>query len=768
MARPWLVIPLVGCSGASDELLPSPAEIVDGASVVGFEALGGAGDAPYRTQVRAINAWGASVKADDAVATVDGVERTVLFDALGYGGFAIDAPGDHAVSIDGGTPATVSVFERTWAGLGGSPAYVPPIAGATQVFGVTGGLVATSGPDLWFVGDETPAHRVLHADADLLGVLATNVDVDGRTDVVAWTTTQVFVLRGHTGGGLGWGTSFRAQGLTAAAVAVGDLSADNLPDIAITWVGADGKGILDVWEAVGVFRFEGAEPRNIPGKPVSATVSDANADGVSQVTVLHDDGSWSRFLRGAERQYIPVGPTLPPALNSPPQSTLLTCGDVNGDDADEIVIASPFAVDSPRDFWFVDIDTEPLDCDAGLPGAQCLTEYVLVDGLVGGDVGCGDVNADTVDEIWAWDRGAGLRIYQHEPFSDQFASGIIDFPLGTGSFAVSDQNSDGIADPIVANDLAWSQWVGATFAEAEGLWSPRRELTVEVRDDVISPFVRIETDGDDTTLEWATTTTASAGTSLRILQYVPSSGGATSLGDVRIDDVGDVPVDLAVCGPNAYVALGGHVTRVVITDPTAPFVAQTEGEDLQRVACGTGPGGAVVVTVDGSGVAETWTTGLGRIAALDGIYGDAGFADLGAGPEIIGCATAGCGVAAWNYGSGTAVVAGDAAGLTFSETGLADRTEPGAGIPLVADVDGDGRLDLAAWDRGARRLTVYRSTGDGVAVPALVNLAGDYRHVDFADGDGDGAPDLFGADETDRLVHTVLVLPPPPPETTGT
>jgi hypothetical protein len=77
-------------------------------------------------------------------------------------------------------------------------------------------------------------------------------------------------------------------------------------------------------------------------------------------------------------------------------------------------------------------------------------------------------------------------------------------------------------------------------------------------------------------------------------------------------------------------------------------------------------------------------------------------------------------------------------------------------------------VDLAAWDRGARRLTVYRSTGDGVAVPALVNLAGDYRHVDFADGDGDGAPDLFGADETDRLVHTVLVLPPPPPETTGT
>lgn len=749
---------LAGCTGEGETLAPSPAEIVDGSTVAGFEPLAGAGVGPYRAQLRSLNPWGVPVPAKDVSVVVDGESRLVSLDNLGYGGVAVSGTGAHTVEVDGVT-ATVHVFASGWPGVGGSTAFVPPITPGA-VLGVTGGVVGWSGAEVWFVGDDMPAHRVLKADADLLGVRALEVDVDGRTDLVAWTSSQVFVLRGHTGGGFGWGTSFRARGLTVAGVDAGDLTGDRIPDLAIAWVQPDGRGVLDVWEQVGVFRFEAAEPRNMPGKPTSITVADANADGIAQVTALHDDGTWSRYLRGAEKQYIPVGPSLPQALLIPPGAVLERCGDANGDAAAEVVVASPPTPDQPRDFWFLDIDTDPLECEAGLPGAQCLTEYVSVEGLLGGDAVCADANADAVDELWLWDREAGLRLYAFDPFTDSFRTEVLDFPFGSGPFDASDRDGDRTADPVVATDRAWSQWYGAPPTEAEGIWSVRRELSLHVRDDVTTPFARTETDGDPATVEWVTTTATGTATYLRVVQYVPLAGGAPILGGTELADTAVAVTDVAVCGTNAYAVAGGEVVRVDLTDPLAPAVAARSGAAVERVACGSGPAGASVVTVDAAGTAELRNQALAVVATADGTFGDAAFADLGDGPETIGCEPVGCRVAAWDSGAGVYVASGDADTLTLALDGV-DTPLPGAGEPQVVDLDGDGRPDLAAWDPARRRLTVVRSDGSGITPPVLVNLTGTYTHVAWADGDGDGVPDLFGTDpEGEDLVHTVLVEPP--------
>lgn len=767
MLTPWLGWSFVACNGDGEKLRPSPAEVVDGSTVVGFEALGGAGDAPYRAQVRTLNAWGASVAASDTTLTVDGEERPVLFDALGYGGVTISAPGLHAVAIDGGDPAPVHVFPEPWPGFGAAPAFPAPVAAIDEVFGVTDGLVGRVGPELWFTGGETPAHRVLRADGDLIGARAANVDVDGRIDLIAWTVSEVFVLRGHTGGGFGWGTAFRAPGLTVAGADVGDLTGDNLPDLAIAWVGGDGGGILDVWEAVGVFRFEGAEPRNLPGKPTSIVVSDANADGVAQVTVLHDDSTWSRWIRGAEKQYVPVGPSLPDAIAVGPASSLLPCGDANGDGASELVLAGPYDAAADRSFSFVDIDTDALECAAGLTGFQCLTEFVRIDGLLGGQVACADGDADRVDELWAWDLEEGLRVYQHDPLTDEYRTERIDHPFGDGWFAMSDRDGDGIADPIVADDLVWSQRFGATPSDAEGLWSVRPERTWKVREDVYGPFAQVETDANPGTLEWVTTTSNSSGTYLRLVQYLPFADGSPILGDARLDEVGAVIDDLAVCGTDVYVAIGGAAVRVSIANPADPQVVAQGGVDIARIACGAGPGGVAVVTVTSAGLGEVRNAALATVQAVPGTVGDAIFADLGAGPTLVTCPTAGCAVAAWRYGPAVAVATGDEVGLTLTDAaGTLLATLPGAGVPQAVDVDGDGREDLAAWDRSRRRLTVVRSTGADLAPPSLFDLEEDYRQLTFADGDLDGVPDLFGTDEAEELVHTLLA--PPPPQTTPT
>jgi hypothetical protein len=566
--RGWLA--LQGCADGGDQLLPSPAELVDGSGVVGFEPLAGAGSAPYRAQIRSYNAWGASVPADEVDVEIDGESRPLLLDDLGYGGATIGAGGVHSVAVDG-VEVDVHVFRNEWPGIGGSPAaVVAPIPEPVEIYGVTDGVVGRVANELWFAGDLTPAHRVLAADADLQGARAVQVDVDGRTDLVAWTTNQVFVLRGHPGGGLGWGVSFRAPGYTIASVDVGDVSGDNLPDLVFAWVTPEGAGVLDVWEASGLFEFEAAEPRNIPGKPVSVTAGDANGDGVGQATVLHEDGTWSRYLRGAEKQYIPVGPTLPPVLALPAGATLERCGDVNGDAADEITIAGPYDPAAQRSFWFMDVSLDALECAAGLTGVQCLTEYVQIEDLTGGEAACADADANGVDEMWLWDRLAGLRVYRHDLFSDLFLTSSIEHPFGTGVFDVSDRNGDRIGDPIVADDRVWSQWLGEPPSEATGIWSVRSELTVRVREDVISPFARAETDGDDGTLEWVTTLSNASGTYLRLVQYLPLGDGAALIGDIRLDDRGEIPTDVAVCGTDVYVAIGGEVVHASILDPPRP------------------------------------------------------------------------------------------------------------------------------------------------------------------------------------------------------
>jgi hypothetical protein len=767
--RGWLA--LQGCADGGDQLLPSPAELVDGSGVVGFEPLAGAGSAPYRAQIRSYNAWGASVPADEVDVEIDGESRPLLLDDLGYGGATIGAGGVHSVAVDG-VEVDVHVFRNEWPGIGGSPAaVVAPIPEPVEIYGVTDGVVGRVANELWFAGDLTPAHRVLAADADLQGARAVQVDVDGRTDLVAWTTNQVFVLRGHPGGGLGWGVSFRAPGYTIASVDVGDVSGDNLPDLVFAWVTPEGAGVLDVWEASGLFEFEAAEPRNIPGKPVSVTAGDANGDGVGQATVLHEDGTWSRYLRGAEKQYIPVGPTLPPVLALPAGATLERCGDVNGDAADEITIAGPYDPAAQRSFWFMDVSLDALECAAGLTGVQCLTEYVQIEDLTGGEAACADADANGVDEMWLWDRLAGLRVYRHDLFSDLFLTSSIEHPFGTGVFDVSDRNGDRIGDPIVADDRVWSQWLGEPPSEATGIWSVRSELTVRVREDVISPFARAETDGDDGTLEWVTTLSNASGTYLRLVQYLPLGDGAALIGDIRLDDRGEIPTDVAVCGTDVYVAIGGEVVHASILDPLDPVVVDRAGAAIVHVDCGEGPDGVGVLTVDAAGLAEARSPSLAVTSTAAGSFGDAVFADLGAGPQVVGCAAVGCGVAAWDTGAGVAVVEGTSDALTVALAGGPAEVIPGgAGVPSVVDLDQDGRPDLAAWDGARRRLTVVRSTGEGVAPPSFVNLAGDYDHVTWTDGDADGWPDLFGSDADDRLVHTVLTAPPEPttPTTGGT
>ena len=80
----------------------------------------------------------------------------------------------------------------------------------------------------------------------------------------------------------------------------------------------------------------------------------------------------------------------------------------------------------------------------------------------------------------------------------------------------------------------------------------------------------------------------------------------------------------------------------------------------------------------------------------------------------------------------------------------------------VADVDGDGRLDILAADRVNNQVLVYRnlSTGgtlttDSFAAPVAFAVGADPRYVRVADLDGDGRPDIITAN---TAANTISIL----------
>ncbi len=61
-------------------------------------------------------------------------------------------------------------------------------------------------------------------------------------------------------------------------------------------------GLLDVWKGDGLFGFTAAEPRDIETAPTDIAVGDNTGEGMNQITMTHDDGTWSRYIAGNENQ----------------------------------------------------------------------------------------------------------------------------------------------------------------------------------------------------------------------------------------------------------------------------------------------------------------------------------------------------------------------------------------------------------------------------------------------------------------------------------
>lgn len=741
MSRSLLLVALCACQTPEIPVDPPIGSYIEDADgVEGFEVASSVGGIPLTTVVRAVNRFSAAVPSDEGNFTVDGSSQSVDFDGLGYGVIILDRAA--SISVDTAiNTGTMDAYNSEWPGLGMSRAFESLEFGADAADGLSSGAVVARGSNLYWVGTDAPPHVVLKADGEIRGVRTGNIDVDGIEDALVWTANTVFLLKGRLGGGLAWGKALQSSKHSVGGADIGELNDDNLPDLTIAWAGIDGSSSLDIWHGNGLFEFTPANPRILPVTPMSVAIGDNTGEGRRQITVLGEDGSWSRYINGSEVRYMPIGPRTPVAVPIPLGSTVYGTGDLNDDGAEELYFVGPLNPNSVRSITVVDLLGAKIEF-LQLSPLAAYTDRVDMDG--NGISNLVQLLSTFQLQSLAFDATS----------SNSYTPLTLDTLPTYGPVVTQDRiGSDGVPDLFVAGETYWWWWRGLNDPDdSEVHWAVGEPAMGDVAD-TTGPIAIRELDGDSTTTEIVGFTDDGTTTSMTVWSWDTTTLAITELDSVAMPVGG--PVDLAVCGNDAYGALSGQVVRVSLVNLAALSLAATDSTLATRVDCGVGPGGADVALL-GDGTVQLTDTNFNELSTLTTPgANDVALGDIGNGAEAFTCFEEGCRAVFWPWGTTeSAFASGSDAGISLTDAGGLQPLS-GAGALSVYDVDQDGHADLISV-ASTGMVTLHRSNGDAFGASENYHTRnGPQGAAAFGDADGDGHLDLWMRDGGDRLRHTV-------------
>ncbi len=469
-------------------------------------------------------------------------------------------------------------------------------------------------------------------------------------------------------------------------IAAGDLDGDGRPDLVVTFEDG-GPGALDVLLSNGGAAFAPPVRYQAGPDPREVALGDLNGDGKLDIAVTNQVGGVSVLLNDGKGA---LGPAATYGLAS--ETFSIAIGDLNGDGRLDVAAAYGLGV-----AIFLNLGKGVLAAPVVYPAGQEPFSIVV-----------GDLNGDGWADVAVSD-GSGKDVYVLRNKGKGAFAPAVGYTAGPApTYMVgTDVDGDGKLD-LAVEVLGQSVAFALLMNQGNGAFGAPINVTTTPDDPYGGPQVTGDFDGDgkpDLALigdllsgEIAIFSNQGKGA------FTPSLtgyiAGSSPSGAAAADLDGDGKIDLAVCN------YGSNDVSVLLNLGAGTFAAALEHEEA-------GASSVAVGDLDGDGSPDV---------AVAGVYSGVGvFLNQGKGvfESATDCSTKG--------------------NVPYSTSSVA-----------IADLDGDGKPDLAAANPDSGIVAVLLNGGKGAFLPAI-----NYwelpapRAVVAADFDGDGRIDLA---ETNHLV----------------
>jgi hypothetical protein len=341
--------------------------------------------------------------------------------------------------------------------------------------------------------------------------------------------------------------------------------------------------------------------------------------------------------------------------------------------------------------------------------------------------------------------------------------------IGASSVAVGDFNNDGRLDLVVANDqFASSTTLSVLMGNGDGTFAPTQTV-VAGSDPGAVAVADVNGDGKPDLVVASSKGKGTAGA----VVVLPGRGDGT-FGPAQASPVGKGPVSVAVADLNG----DGNPDLVVanLDDGTVGVLLGMGGGRFGSVvtfAAGTSPLRVAVADVNGDGipdlVAADYTT-PGTVAVLlgtgSGTFGPAHFLSVGPQPRGVVVAdlngdgkpdliTANSSSSDLTVPGTVSVLLGKGDGTFAPQTTYSVGEQPNALV--VADLNGDGRPDIAVSNYNDTTLSYLLGNGDGTFVRQyVVQVPENAGGIAVADLNSDGRPDLVATNYGGNVSSNVL------------
>jgi hypothetical protein len=576
-----------------------------------------------------------------------------------------------------------------------------------------------------------------------------DLDGNGRLDLVVSNSgsNDLTIRRGSASApGTFLSSSTVATGTDPREVLVRDLGGDGRADVAVAVRGANQVLVLQSYDSS--TGFGASQTYAVPGNPVALAAGDFDGDGVIDLVAATDTGHQLHLLRGAG----------------------------GGSFQAATVVGSSFA--SFEDVQAGDIDGDgKLDLVAGGGGSGVYTFHGNGDGTFGAGVSLGNYPTPQTLALADLDADGDLDIALRGytgPNNGAISGAIVLRNDGGGVFTQSSANAIGMALDIVQGDIDGDGDVDLALASAQrGYVLLRNHGDATFQAPALTPFglgafaaATADFDGDgrqDVVIgnEQSGVVSifhgdAAGGLGARQdLEWttIPVTQSFVAATDVEGD--GDADVLIGVGSDNSVLLYrndgGGTFTQKYLASVTAPRAAAAvdlDGDgDRDLLVLSSTNAGVYVLKANGDG------TYAGKIKYSTGTSSSPramALADVN-GDGKIDVITA-------NYGTNNASVLrgnGDGsfqAAVTVTASGISKPVDVSAG-----DVDGDGDVDFALANNGSSDVQLFLNGGSGSFTAGLSRAAGSStRAVRIADLNGDGRADIAAVASTSNSLSLFL------------